>query len=143
MKAITLWQPWASLIALGLKQYETRSWATNYRGPLVIHASKKNDAEIRDYCQQPDIKAGLQAHNLNSYDLPYGAALCVCTLVDCIPTERAIRSISLQESAFGDYSRGRFAWKLGNVQAFYEFIPCRGAQGLWEWTIPLPEEVEG
>lgn len=39
MKAITIWQPWASLIALGVKTIETRSWSTDYRGPLAIHAA--------------------------------------------------------------------------------------------------------
>lgn len=39
MKAITIWQPWASLIACGVKQYETRSWPTKYRGPIAIHAA--------------------------------------------------------------------------------------------------------
>ncbi len=42
MKAITLWQPWASLLACGAKIYETRSWATNYRGPIAIHAAAKH-----------------------------------------------------------------------------------------------------
>lgn len=41
MKAITIWQPWASLLAHGMKQYETRSWATKYRGPIAIHAAKR------------------------------------------------------------------------------------------------------
>src|ERR1700694_3122793 len=41
MKALSLWQPWASLIAMGLKEFETRHWATSYRGPLVIHAAKR------------------------------------------------------------------------------------------------------
>ena len=40
MKALSLTQPWASLVVIGAKCYETRSWATNYRGPLAIHASK-------------------------------------------------------------------------------------------------------
>lgn len=40
MKAITLWQPWASLLAYGVKKYETRSWPTKYRGPIAIHAGK-------------------------------------------------------------------------------------------------------
>ena len=39
MKAITIWQPWASMLACGAKQYETRSWATKYRGPIAIHAA--------------------------------------------------------------------------------------------------------
>lgn len=42
MKAITIWQPWASLLACGAKQYETRSWKTDYRGPIAIHAAKKD-----------------------------------------------------------------------------------------------------
>ena len=46
MKAITIWQPWASLIAIGVKQYETRSWKTDYRGPIAIHAAKKNPCMI-------------------------------------------------------------------------------------------------
>lgn len=47
MKALTIWQPWASLIACGAKQYETRSWATKYRGPIAIHAA------IKDPCKLP------------------------------------------------------------------------------------------
>ena len=42
MKAITIWQPWASLIACGAKKYETRSWPTKYRGPIAIHAAAKD-----------------------------------------------------------------------------------------------------
>ncbi len=41
VRAITLWQPWASLVALGLKRFETRSWPTNYRGKLLIHAATR------------------------------------------------------------------------------------------------------
>ena len=40
MKAISIHQPWASLIAFGEKRFETRSWKTDYRGPLLIHASR-------------------------------------------------------------------------------------------------------
>ncbi len=46
MKAITIWQPWASLIACGAKKFETRSWATNYRGPIAIHVAKKDVRKI-------------------------------------------------------------------------------------------------
>ncbi len=40
MKALTLTQPWASLVAVGAKRIETRSWETNYRGTIAIHAAK-------------------------------------------------------------------------------------------------------
>lgn len=46
IKAITIHQPWASLIASGDKQYETRGWKTKYRGPLAIHASKKDPCKM-------------------------------------------------------------------------------------------------
>lgn len=41
MKALTIWQPWASLLVSGQKKYETRSWATAYRGPIAIHAAMR------------------------------------------------------------------------------------------------------
>lgn len=52
MKALTIWQPWASLLACGAKQYETRSWATKYRGPIAIHAA------IKDPCKLPLLGKG-------------------------------------------------------------------------------------
>ena len=85
MKAITIWQPWASLIAIGAKQYETRSWETKYRGPIAIHAAKK------DPCKMPILvepfetvlneeleKAG-QAFSL----LPTGRIIATAELVNC------------------------------------------------------------
>jgi len=48
MKAITLLQPWASLLVCEAKQYETRSWATSYRGPIAIHSAKKPVEKILD-----------------------------------------------------------------------------------------------
>ncbi len=46
MKVLTIWQPWASLIACGAKKYETRSWATKYRGPIAIHAAMKDPCKL-------------------------------------------------------------------------------------------------
>lgn len=46
MKALTIWQPWASLLACGAKKYETRSRATSYRGPIAIHAAKKDPCRL-------------------------------------------------------------------------------------------------
>jgi hypothetical protein len=56
MKSITIIQPWATLIALGEKKYETRGWPTKHRGPLAIHAGKKIDKEA---CEEPEIKLGM------------------------------------------------------------------------------------
>lgn len=132
MKAISLWQPWATLIAIGAKQFETRSWYTGYRGPLAIHAAKRKivPTEIND--------AIIAALHLEEFitlnELPLGCVVCTVDLIDCIPTEHAVAwgLIRDAERAFGDYTPGRFAWKLENVQPVAN-SPARGRQGFWEW----------
>lgn len=131
-KAITLWQPWATLVLLGLKRYETRSWPTSYRGPLVIHAAAR---PVQQEECNPEIIEALQKAGFDSLaSLPLGVGLCVVTLADCIPTEEALQFIGGQERAFGNYAVGRFAWKLEDRWPFPKPIQARGFQGLWEWT---------
>ena len=87
MKAISLWQPWGSGIVLGAKGIETRSWATKYRGPLLIHASKRYAFEQTMLGNQGNWlgaldrapKSGLECHEL----LPAGALLGIVDLVGC------------------------------------------------------------
>ncbi len=151
MKAITLHQPWASLIACGAKQIETRSWATKYRGPLAIHAGKKDPREWLHPCSDYDF-VGVAEKALNGalfYELPRGAVIAIAELVDCFRvTGRASLKIGNEKHAlavlengmritekeflFGDYSIGRYAWILANVRAI-EPVPAKGMQRLWEW----------
>lgn len=171
MKALTLWQPWASLVAGGLKQIETRSWTTRYRGPLAIHAAATVPTEVRYKILNERIRGRHHSYyggdgpilnalyNLKfrdggyidmpgSRDLPLGAVVATCELVDVIPTERTLEGeadgwrtagldrvlvVSPRERHFGDYSEGRFAWLLDNVEELPEPIPARGRQGLWDW----------
>ncbi len=63
MKALSLWQPWASLIALGVKTIETRSWATNYRGPLAIHAGLRRP----EMMHLPPLRGRDEAHNRTTW----------------------------------------------------------------------------
>jgi hypothetical protein len=129
VKALSLWQPWASLIAAGLKQYETRSWATPYRGLLAIHAAKRQpDVDVSDLLHP--VQAGRVAQ-----PLPLGAVVCVVDLVDVVPTTGVRETLSKLEYRVGDYSPGRWAWKLELVRAFETPIPARGAQGLWDWEV--------
>jgi len=128
MKAITLIQPWATLVAIGAKQIETRGWRTFYRGPLAIHASKRLPAwQFRDT---------LEAHGIHSFmQLPLGAIIATCTLVDCVRITPD-NVPSAPEFYFGDYTLGRWAWHLSNVKALDEPMPARGSLGLWEWPGP-------
>jgi hypothetical protein len=112
-------QPWASLIATGQKQYETRGWSTNYRGLIAIHAGMNCHIE---FCKIFD---------LNPAEIPKGAIVAIANLVDCIemcPTFIGTQSES--EIKAGDWQPGRFAWRLENVRAIAP-IPLKGHQGLW------------
>lgn len=164
MKALTLTQPWATLVAIRAKQIETRSWATSYRGPLAIHAAKGLgpvgglQGLMLLGLSQPFAAVLLASGYGNPARLPLGAIVATCDLVDCVPTvhpgvanepgkpwftgaRKGVGQhyyevpppLDSNEYAFGDYTPGRFAWLLGNVQALPEPIPAKGALGLWEW----------
>ncbi|MFU1797620.1 ASCH domain-containing protein [Paenibacillus azoreducens] len=145
MKAITIIQPWATLIALGEKQFETRSWSTKHRGELAIHAGKKID---REACEVPEIKEALARHGYTADNLPTGAVLAIANMTECwsigtdyqsgMPllyngTGGADKRVSLKEDKFGYYSPGRYAWEMDNVRWLPEPIPAKGMQGLWNW----------
>jgi hypothetical protein len=143
VKTISLWQPWASLIAIGAKKVETRHWSTSHRGPLVIHAAKTKDGydDIISHREEngeralrlrPPFGDVLRAAGYERLiELPLGALLCVVDLVDCVPTESLAAKISEQERAFGNYGSGRFGWILENVRVLPAPVPYRGAQGIF------------
>lgn len=132
MKALTLTQPWATLVATGKKQVETRSWRTAYRGPLAIHAAKGFPAEARRFAEHERTLERLPS------PIPMGAVLCVVRLVDCQPVEEAIFDVSALERLYGDYEygQGRWAWFLEKPEPFSEPIPAKGSLGLWNWEPP-------
>ena len=146
MKALTLTQPWATLIAIGAKRIETRSWRTPYRGPLAIHAAKGYPQWAKDLCYEEPFKTALRAYP--GPPLPIGRILATCQLISCVPTDAVFISdfgqfiegpdgrvaISEQEHCFGDYSPLRWAWLLDDVKPLPAPIPARGALSLWEWN---------
>lgn len=149
MKAISILQPWASLIAIGAKKIETRSRPTRYRGPLAIHAAKdRRHWEIAH--DEPFRSVLMEARLFRQDDLPYGCIIATCNLVDCVKIigRTSIdgkivaaqladgREVTGNELAFGDYTPGRFALMLEDVKMLPEPIPVRGQQGLWNWEPP-------
>lgn len=139
MKAITIHQPWASLIAIGAKKFETRGWKTKYRGPIAIHAGKNKNyfacmMLARDYKEIWNQITPLQ----------FGSILAIADLVECrkvsdwnfnngIPVlhgENDDYLIAEKEAFFGDYTPGRYAWQLENVRLI-DPRPAKGQQGLW------------
>src|SRR5262245_50640539 len=142
MKALTLTQPWATLVALGAKQVETRSWRVSHRNlPLAIHAAKSFPRSARALCAEEPFRQALKAagYGFDGYDLPTGVVLATVTLLDCCTVEhleRAPHILTPTERAFGNSSPGRFAWRLWKPQVLPEPAPARGSLGLWEWEVP-------
>lgn len=153
MKALSLLQPWASLIAIGAKKIETRSWYTRYRGPLAIHAAKKtfNTNSYLDRELYPFADA-LVLPDIFSFDtLPYGCIIATCNLVDvrymlqgklfryengAIVAGGEIPMPGELELSFGDYAPGRFAWISEDIKMLKNPIPAKGHQSLWNWEPP-------
>jgi len=124
VRALSLWQPHAQAIALGLKPFETRGWSTDYRGPLAIHAAKKlfsyKDYPL-DYYQEVSKRFHLGFVNFPLFALDYGKVICVVDVVDCVPTGRLRGRIGRYEfwgdfRDKGDDGKDRYALKLENIR---------------------------
>ena len=131
MKAISLWQPWASAIALGHKHVETRHWSTKYRGTLAIHAAKRWEPDQREFASVERTLGRLP------WRLPFGAIVAVCDLVDVRPTDELKFTVSAVERLYGNYEPGRFGWLLENIRPLAEPIGYRGGQGFFS----VPDEL--
>jgi len=106
MKAISIKQPWATLIADGKKTVEVRTWSTKYRGDLLIVSSQK-----------PAIK-------------PAGCAVAVAELAECRPMSQGDAM-----AACCEVRPGAFAWVLKNVRRLDPF-PLKGRLGIYEVEVP-------
>lgn len=141
IKALTIHEPWATAIKIEAKAFETRSWATNYRGRLAIHAGKRWTPQHAHALEKlKNANAKLRAYQPQDFHL--GCVLCVCQLIHCYEITRSFKeSILDREQLFGDWTLGRYAWRLQVVYVFDQPIPAQGQQGLWEWA--LPESLGG
>jgi activating signal cointegrator 1 len=156
VKALSLTQPWASLVAIGAKRIETRSWSTSYRGRVAIHASKGFPRYAKDLMwQEPFLgclrEAGIVRFNIflgvageGEANMPVGAVIATAALSDVWEIKRpgdADRwGLSKQEIAFGDYGVGRYAWFLRDIEPLADPEPAKGALGLWEWDTAIVGE---
>ena len=133
MKALTLWEPWATFIADGHKRYETRSWQTGFRGNLAIHASKRwtkeQDAILRNLASRHE-----ELQRYLDYEWSFGCVLVACRLVAVHRVEAVRGNLSKLELALGNYEGGRFAWELEIIKHPPQPISAKGSQGLWNWN---------
>ena len=129
MKVLSLKEPFASLVMQKIKQVETRSWKTKYRGVLYIHASlgkvKTTDEKVINLLKL-----------LNNSDLKYGYIIAKCNLVDCIyMDENYLDKIKLNKTEYqcGIYEIGRHAWILDNIEVLDNPISAKGKLGIWNY----------
>lgn len=120
MKALTIHQPYAELIARGEKRVENRTWRTHYRGPLAIHAG---------------------ARRLGATEYDRKAIVAVVELVDCLQIDVIRRSMFLpldyEWLITHPHTEGPWCWVLANVRRLTTPIPASGKQGLWDIDLPL------
>lgn len=139
MKAISLWQPWGSLIAQGWKTIETRHWATAYRGPIAIHAAKRWTREQIFFvrrCWELGIPTPVV--------MPLGVIVATAHLEAIRPTDDLRVDLAntavlrrSRELYLGDFGPGRYGWLLRHVRQVHPHLPFVGRQGLFD----VPDEL--
>jgi hypothetical protein len=144
VKALVLWDPWAWFIRLRLKEYETRSWGTNYRGPLLICAAKRPvDRGLLRYFNEILRQHGQERISISDLYPGHAVALvdlvkdihCVWSYSGLVPRLIIPDNLSPLDREFGDFSPGRHALKLSNIRDIDPF-PVRGRQGLFDVEVP-------
>lgn len=121
MKVLTLKQPWATLVAEGIKEYEFRSWKTNYRGKILIHAGAGID------------KKDMEKFNDLNLDFPSKKIIAEVELVECLELDDELNEKIINENniAYGTKKRNGYAWKLKNVKKINIEKEIKGQLGLW------------
>lgn len=134
MKAITIKQPWASLIAHGIKDIENRTWRTNYRGRILIHAgaSKKEGWRLNDVQRFHLRRSGSSLCSTDFDKLPFSAIIGSVEIIDCI---QGYSSVWAEKDVWN--------WVLANPILFPEPIPAKGKLSFWEYDRILEPVFDG
>lgn len=129
MKVLSIIEPWATLIKERKKFIETRSWKTSYRGELYIHASSKK-------INKKDKHTAELLKLIPNVHMGYGCILCKCKLVDCVyMNQKFLNQIqeNKQEFLCGEYSLGRYAWILEDIEPLDAPIKTKGHLSIWNY----------
>lgn len=140
MKAISLLQPWATLVVIGAKKIETRSFNTKFRGDILIHASKKVTKLQKELADSMPFSHYLADMN----ELPTGKIIGKVNVVQTLTSEKIVKTPLIpfeneqwvyndHEEYFGDYSPGRYGWLLSNAVSFTHHHQINGMLGLWDF----------
>ena len=136
-KAISIKQPWASLICMGIKDVENRTWQTHYRGRIFIHASKSADSRFK----------GSSAHRIFTEDqnkaIPFTISghLYIANLVPSAIIGEAIITDCVQDSKSIWAEPGAWHWVMKKAVLYDRPIKCNGALSFWH--PPIFEATSG
>ena len=121
MKVLTLKQPWATLVSEGIKEYEFRSWKTNYRGKVLIHAGAGIDKKEMERFKDLNLK------------YPSKRIIAEVEIEDCLELDDKLNQKIISENniAYGSKIRTGYAWKLKNVKKIKSKKEINGKLGLW------------
>src|SRR4030095_1701433 len=142
IKAISLWEPWASLIAEGHKTVETRSWPINHEGELLICASKNGLSKkekasfIASFHGKPEYKILMELK-----ENP-GMAVAIVEVTGCASMDyfKALnKDLYKDQEAWGDFLNGRFAWIFEDIRKIQTPFPVKGMQGFF--NVQLPDQI--
>lgn len=134
MRCLSLRQPWAWLVVSNLKDVENRKWATKYRGQLLIHASKKWDAEGEEFILSHLVKKhriliprGLPSEH--HHEISYGAIVGMVDVINCV------------RQYDSPWFFGPYGFVLRNAVKFVKPFPFKGALGLFEVPKPIVKDM--
>ena len=148
MKALTLYQPWASLIAAGIKTTETRDWAP-YQDligrRIAIHAGRQVIANPRYL--DPAVWDAAATLFGQRWDLaiPKGAIVATAVVAHAYRIKQGQETNSRQgrKDPYGNYQPGRWVWVLEDIEQLEPPVPARGSLGLWEWHQHEEDQAQG
>lgn len=156
MKALTIWQPWASLIMIGAKPYEFRSWLAprSIVGKrIVIHAGARatrqdefddlierlrNPEMAWSTCLKADVALPFLLQHYGPSKLPLGAGLGTAVVGVSREGSHIAKEFGGDPSLYSNLP-DNWGWPLAEIEAFSAPVPMSGMQGLWNW--PTPEDV--
>ena len=146
MKALSIKQPWASLIAHGIKDVENRTWKTKFRGRILIHVSAPTKFKVDLTNDQtklaiPVLKTAIEG------TMPFGAIIGEVDIVDCVMNHSSIWAEKTETEGITDVNTGEFIpyrkqkpvynWVLANPVLYdTPILNVKGKLSFWEFTKP-------
>jgi hypothetical protein len=131
IKVITLHQPWAQWLVMGVKVYETRGWSTYHRGLIAIHAGRTWNKDVEAFTANMCAKYP----QLRPKDdlFPLGAVVGACLLTAVYDAGKLSLKLGRMESELGNFAEGRYAWRMENPEIYPAPVWVSGKQGIWNW----------